>query len=69
MKIKKLIISIMAGIFLASSFGTLDTRIARAGQDDFIMPYYNGYTADGATILSQNTVIDMQCLFLHNRIN
>lgn len=59
MKIKKLIISIMAGIFLASSFVTLDTQIARAGQDDFIMPYYNGYTADGATILSQNTVIDM----------
>ena len=59
MKIKKLIISIITGIFLASSFGTLDTQIARAGQDDFIMPYYNGYTADGATILSQNTVIDM----------
>lgn len=59
MKIKKLIISIIAGMFLTGSLGSLDVQIARAGQDGFIMPYYNGYVEDGATFLSQNTIIDM----------
>ena len=39
MKIKKRITAIIAGIFLAGSFGTLNTQIASAGQDDFIIPY------------------------------
>ena len=41
MKIKKRITAIIAGIFLAGSFASLNTQIASAGQDDFIIPYYN----------------------------
>ncbi len=59
MKIKKLIISVIAGVFLAGSVGSIPTQIASAGQDDFIMPYYNGYVDAGARIVSQSTVIDM----------
>lgn len=59
MKVKQVIIGIVAGILTLGSFGAISTQIASAGQDDFIMPYYNGYVQDGATILSQNTVIDM----------
>ena len=59
MKIKKRITAIIAGIFLAGSFGTLNTQIASAGQDDFIIPYYNGYVDASASIVSQSTVIDM----------
>ena len=59
MKIKKRITAIIAGIFLAGSFGSLNTQIASAGQDDFIIPYYNGYVDASASIVSQNTVIDM----------
>ena len=56
MKIKKFIISAIVSIITISSLGVFT---ASAGQDDFIMPYYNGYAEDGATMLSQNTVIDM----------
>lgn len=59
MKVKQVIIGIIASILTLGSLGALPTKIASAGQDDFIMPYYNGYVQDGATILSQNTVIDM----------
>lgn len=59
MKVKQVIIGIIVGILTIGSFGAIPTQIASAGQDDFIMPYYNGYVQDGATILSQNTVIDM----------
>ena len=59
MKVKQVIIGIIAGILSIGSFGVIPTQTASAGQDDFIMPYYNGYVQDGATILSQNTVIDM----------
>jgi hypothetical protein len=46
-------------LLVISSFGTVNITTASAGQDDFIMPYYNGYVEDGATILSQDTLIDM----------
>jgi len=59
MKVKQVIIGIIAGILSIGSLGAHPTKIASAGQDDFIMPYYNGYVQDGATMLSQNTVIDM----------
>jgi len=59
MKIKQVIIGIIVGALALGSLGMLPTKIASAGQDDFIMPYYNGYVQDGATILSQNTIIDM----------
>ena len=59
MKVKQVIMGIIASILTLGSLGALPTKIASAGQDDFIMPYYNGYVQDGATMLSQNTVIDM----------
>jgi len=59
MKIKKFIISAIVSIITISSISSPGVFTASAGQDDFIMPYYNGYAEDGATMLSQNTVIDM----------
>ena len=59
MKIKKFIISAIVSIITISSISSLGVFTASAGQDDFIMPYYNGYVEDGATMLFQNTVIDM----------
>lgn len=59
MKIKQVIIGIIAGVLTLGSLGMFPTKIASAGQDDFIMPYYNGYVQEGVTILSQNTIIDM----------
>ena len=59
MKIKKFIISAIVSIITISSISSLGVFTASAGQDDFIMPYYNGYVESGATILSQTTVIDM----------
>lgn len=59
MKIKRVACSIIGCLLLISSFGTVNITTASAGQDDFIMPYYNGYVEDGATILSQDTLIDM----------
>jgi len=59
MKIKQIIIGVIASTLIIGSIGPLDVQAASAGQDDFIMPYYNGYVESGATILSQTTVIDM----------
>lgn len=59
MRIKQIIVGVIAFILAIGSVGALNVQTASAGQDDFIMPYYNGYVQDGATILSQNTVIDM----------
>ena len=59
MKIKKLLTRIVAFSLVLASFGRLNMNTASAGQDDFIMPYYNGYVDNGASIVSQNTVIDM----------
>lgn len=59
MKIKQIIVGVIASILAIGSVGTLNVQTASAGQDDFIMPYYNGYVQDGATLLSQSTVIDM----------
>ena len=59
MKIKKFITSAIVSIITFSSISSLGVFTASAGQDDFIMPYYNGYVEDGATMLFQNTVIDM----------
>lgn len=59
MKIKRVACSIIGCLLVISSFGTVNITTASAGQDDFIMPYYNGYVEDGATILSQDTLIDM----------
>ena len=59
MKIKRVACSIIGCLLVISSFCTVNITTASAGQDDFIMPYYNGYVEDGATILSQDTLIDM----------
>ena len=59
MKIKQIIVGVIASILTLGSVRVLNVQTASAGQDDFIMPYYNGYVQDGATLLSQNTVIDM----------
>ncbi len=59
MKVKQVILVIIACVVTIGSFGVIPTQIASAGQDDFIMPYYNGYVEDEVTILSQNTLIDM----------
>ena len=59
MKIKRVACGIIGCLLVISSFGTVNITTASAGQDDFIMPYYNGYVEDGATILSQDTLIDM----------
>lgn len=59
MKIKQIIVGVIASILALGSVRVLNVQTASAGQDDFIMPYYNGYVQDGATLLSQNTVIDM----------
>lgn len=59
MKIKRVVCSIIGCLLVISSFGTVNITTASAGQDDFIMPYYNGYVEDGATMLSQDTLIDM----------
>ncbi len=59
MKVKRFIVGVIAWVLTLGSFGIIPTQIASAGQDDFIIPYYNGYVQDGATILSQNTLIDM----------
>lgn len=59
MKIRQIIVGAIAFVLAFGSVGALKVQTASAGQDDFIMPYYNGYVQDGATVLSQNTVIDM----------
>ena len=59
MKNKKVFIGILSLALAFSSFGLIRTQAASAGQDDFILPYYNGYVEDGATIILQDTVIDM----------
>ena len=59
MKGKRVFIGILTLALAFSSFGFIGTQTASAGQDDFILPYYNGYVENGATIISQNTVIDM----------
>lgn len=60
MKIKQIIVGVIASILTIGSVGTLNVQTVSAGQDDFIMPYYNGYVETSeAKILSQNTVIDM----------
>lgn len=43
MKIKQIIIGVIASTLIIGSIGPLDVQAASAGQDDFIMPYYNGY--------------------------
>lgn len=59
MKSKRVFIVLLTLVFAFSSFGFIRTQTASAGQDDFILPYYDGYVEDGATIISQDTVIDM----------
>ena len=60
MKNKKLFICLLAFILVVGSFGFVKTKTASAGQDNFILPYYNAYVDENnATIISQNTVIDM----------
>ena len=59
MKIKRLFIGAFVSIIALGSIGAVKVQAVSAGQDDFIMPYYNGYVESGATILSQDTVIDM----------
>ncbi len=59
MKFKKIIVGSIAFVLAFGHLGTFNVKTASAGQDDFIMPYYNGYVESGATILSQDTVIDM----------
>lgn len=59
---KKIVSIMLIGFIALLSMGSaIPVRIANAGQDDYIMPLFSGYIEDinKATLLSQDTVIDM----------
>ena len=62
-QVTKKIISIVVACFIClfSALTPIQKEIASAGQDDFIAPLFSGYLEDEtkATLMSQNTVIDM----------
>ena len=62
-QVTKKIISIVVACFIClfSALTPIQKEITSAGQDDFIAPLFSGYLEDEtkATLMSQNTVIDM----------